>query len=150
MAVVLPVKQSQSTFLDIPGVSVVKNLSAMQETGAQFLGQEDLLEEGMATHSSILAQKSPWTQEPGRLQSTGWRRVVHDRSDAAAANNILTSNVKFTGVLRVSNFENFKYSRRTWPFTQFQKDRARETKHLTTDTSESRLGKPKARIQETV
>ena len=57
--------------MDIPGVSVIKNLSAMQETGAQFLGQEDLLEEGMATHSSILAWRIPWTEEPGGLQSMG-------------------------------------------------------------------------------
>ena len=45
----------------------VKNLPAMQETGVQSLGQEDPLEEGMATHSSILAQRIPWTEEPDRL-----------------------------------------------------------------------------------
>ena len=46
---------------------VVKNLPAMQETGVRFLGQEDPLEEEMATHSSILAWRIPWTEEPGRL-----------------------------------------------------------------------------------
>ena len=49
----------------------VKNLPAMQEKQVRFLGQEDPLEEGMATHSSILAWRIPWTEEPGRLQSMG-------------------------------------------------------------------------------
>ena len=50
---------------------VVKNLPAMQETWVLSLGQEDPLEEGMATHSSILAWRIPWTEEPGSLQSHG-------------------------------------------------------------------------------
>ena len=54
-----------------PGGSVVKNLPAVQEMQVQFLGQEDLLEEGMATHFSILAWRIPWTEEPGRLHSAG-------------------------------------------------------------------------------
>ena len=50
----------------------VKRLPAMQETQVRFLGQEDPLEEeGMATHSSILAWRIPWMEEPGRLQSMG-------------------------------------------------------------------------------
>ena len=49
----------------------VKNLPAMQETPVQSLGWEDPLEEGIATHSSILAWRNPWTEEPGRLQSMG-------------------------------------------------------------------------------
>ena len=49
----------------------MKNLSAMQETQVQSLDQEDSLEKGMATHSSILAWEMPWTEEPGRLQSMG-------------------------------------------------------------------------------
>ena len=61
-----------------PGVSVVKNLPAMQETWVQSLGWEDPLEEEMATHSSILALKIPWTEEPGRVQSIGSHRVGHD------------------------------------------------------------------------
>ena len=51
--------------------SVIKNLPAMQETQFRFLGWEDLLEKEMAIHSSILAWKIPWTDEPGRLQSMG-------------------------------------------------------------------------------
>ena len=51
------------------GGSVVKNPPAMQETQVQFLFQEDPLEKEMATHTSILAWESPWTEEPGRLQS---------------------------------------------------------------------------------
>ena len=50
----------------------------MQETGVQSLGQEDPLEEGMATHSSIFAWEIPWTEEPGQLQSIGSQRVGHD------------------------------------------------------------------------
>ena len=50
---------------------MVKNLPAMQGTQVRSLGQEDLLEEGMATHSSILAWRIPWTEESGRLQSMG-------------------------------------------------------------------------------
>ena len=56
----------------------VKNLPAMQETRLQPLGREDPLEEGVATHSSILAWRIPWTEEPGGLQSTGSQRVAHD------------------------------------------------------------------------
>ena len=56
----------------------VKNLPAMQETWIQFLGWEDSLEKEMATHSSILAWRIPWTEEPGRLQSIGSQRVGHD------------------------------------------------------------------------
>ena len=50
---------------------MVKNLPAMWETRVRSLGREDPLEEGMAIHSSILARRSPWTEEPGGLQSTG-------------------------------------------------------------------------------
>ena len=57
---------------------MVKNLCAVQETGVQSLSQEDLLEKGMATHSSILAWRIPWTEEPGGLQSIGLQRVRHD------------------------------------------------------------------------
>ena len=56
----------------------VKSLRAMQETRVQSLGQEDLLEEEIATHSSNLAWKIPWMEEPGGLQSMGSQRVRHD------------------------------------------------------------------------
>ena len=52
-------------------VQAVKNLPAMQETGVQSLSQEDLLEKGIATHSSILAWRIPWAEELGRLQFMG-------------------------------------------------------------------------------
>ena len=57
---------------------MVKNLPAMQETWVPSLRQEDLLEQGMATHSSILAWRSPWTEEPGGLQSIGLQILGHD------------------------------------------------------------------------
>ena len=50
---------------------LVKNMPAMQETQVQFLGREDHLKKEMATHSSILMWRIPWTEEPGRLQSMG-------------------------------------------------------------------------------
>ena len=62
-------------------VLVVKNLPAVQEiqeTWVQSQGQEDPPEEEMATHSNILAWRIPWSEEPGRLQSTGSQRVGHD------------------------------------------------------------------------
>ena len=66
---------NQVTF---PGNSGDKESAAMWETQVQSLGQEDPLEKEMATHSSILVWKIPWTEEPGRLQSTGLQRVQHD------------------------------------------------------------------------
>ena len=57
---------------------MVKHLPAVQETWVQSLGWEDPLEEEMAIHSSTLAWKFPWTEEPGRLQSMGSQRVGHD------------------------------------------------------------------------
>ena len=57
---------------------MVKCLSAMQETKVQSLGQEDPLEKEMAIHSSTLAWKIPWTEEPCRLQSMGSQGVGHD------------------------------------------------------------------------
>ena len=59
-------------------VQMVKNLPAMQEIWVQSLGGEDPLEKGMATHSSILAWKIPWMEEPGGLQTVGWERVRQD------------------------------------------------------------------------
>ena len=56
----------------------VMNLPARQESWVQSRGREDPLEKGMATHSSILAWRIPWTEEPGRLQSMGSQRVRHD------------------------------------------------------------------------
>ena len=56
----------------------VKHLPAMQETWVQSLDREDPLEKGIAIHSSTLAWKIPWTEVPGRLQSMGSKRVVHD------------------------------------------------------------------------
>ena len=57
---------------------MVKNPPVMRETWVQSLGWEDPLEEGMATHSSILAWITPWTEEPGGLQSMGLQRVGQD------------------------------------------------------------------------
>ena len=56
----------------------VKNLPAMEEAWVQFLGQEDPLEKGLATHSSILAWEISWTEEPGGLPSIVLQRVRHD------------------------------------------------------------------------
>ena len=57
---------------------MVKNLPAMQETRVPSLGWEDPLEKGMATHSSLLAWRIPWAEEPGGLQSMGSQRIKHN------------------------------------------------------------------------
>ena len=66
----------------IPGASLVaqtvKRLPAMRETWVRFLDREDLLEKEMAIHSSTLAWKIPWTEEPDRIQSMGLQRLGHD------------------------------------------------------------------------
>jgi len=65
-------------------LSSKRNPPAMQktqETQVRSLGWEDPLQEGMAIHSSIIALRIPWTEEPGRLQSLGSQRVGHNRSD---------------------------------------------------------------------
>ena len=57
---------------------MVKNLPLMQKAQVQSLGLEDPLERGMETHSSVLAWRIPWTEEPGELSSMGLQRVGHD------------------------------------------------------------------------
>ena len=74
-------RQAGSPSFCFPSGSVVKTLPAMQETQemqVQFLGQEDPLEEGMTTHSSIAAWRIPQTEKPGGLQSMELQRVRHD------------------------------------------------------------------------
>ena len=70
---------------------MVKNLLAMQETLIQSLGQEDPLEKGVATHSSISAWEIPWTEEPGKLQSMGsqksWTRLLDQTTNSMLALN---------------------------------------------------------------
>ena len=75
----------------------VKNLPAVQETRVWSLGWEDPLEKEMATHSSILAWKISWTEEPGGLQSTGSQRVGHDW-----ATNTVTHSIAWWETLRYS------------------------------------------------
>ena len=72
-----------SAYKDFPTGEAVKNLPEMQEAQemqVQSLGWEDPLEEGMATHSSILAWRIPWAEEPGGLQSMGPQRFRYDRA----------------------------------------------------------------------
>ena len=79
---ILPLFPSQQLFEPILWTSLVaqmvKHLSTMRETWVRSLGQEDPLEKEMAIHSSTIAWKIPWTEEPGRLQSMGSKRVGHD------------------------------------------------------------------------
>ena len=65
----------------LSGGLAVKTPPAMQETRVPSLGQEDPLEKGMATHSSVLASRSPWTEEPGGLQSMGSQKSQTRLSD---------------------------------------------------------------------
>ena len=64
-----------SVSLSLSASHIAQNLPAMQETGVRSLGQEDPLEEEMASHSSILTWEIPWTEEPGRLQFMGSKRA---------------------------------------------------------------------------
>ena len=73
-----------------PGHLEVKNMPAVSETWVRSLGQEDPLEKGMATHSSILAWRTPWTEEPGGLQITGSQRVGHDRATNSSLHGVNT------------------------------------------------------------
>ena len=69
---------SLRSFLYFLVAQMVRHLPTVLETQVQSLDREDLLEKGMATHSSILSWKIPWMEEPGRLQSMGSQRVGHD------------------------------------------------------------------------
>ena len=79
----------------------VKNLPSTQETWVRLLGQEDLLEKGMATYSSILAWKIPQTEVPGRLQSMGSQRIMHEW-----VTNTLIKNIR----VKVSLWDNILFS----------------------------------------
>ena len=89
--------QSYKERVIVLGASLVvqmgKNLSSVQETWVQSLGQEDPLEKGMAIYFSILAWRIPWTEKPGRLRFIGSQRVGHTQSDLAAAAAELINNV---------------------------------------------------------
>ena len=74
---------------------MVKNPPAVQETRVQSLGQEDPLEKEMATHSSILAWRIPWTEEPGRLQSIGSQKKI--RQNLATKQNTIFSITDYAG-----------------------------------------------------
>ena len=72
---------------------LVKNLTAMWETQVHFLGQEDPLEKEMATHSSILAWRIPWTEEPGRLQAMGLQEL--DMTQQLNHHTLVSSKLSF-------------------------------------------------------
>ena len=75
-------------------VQMVKHLPRMQETWVQSLGWEDLLEKEMATHSSILAWKIPWTEEPGRQQSMGSQRVGYDWATSLLGKSLISISLR--------------------------------------------------------
>ena len=76
---------SYGSFHGLPRWLIIEKLPAVKETWIWSLGREDPLEEVMADHSSVLAWRLPWTEEPDGLQPTGLHRVRHDWSDCAAA-----------------------------------------------------------------
>ena len=75
---VLFLEELYSSPWGLPGGPVVKNPPSMQETWVLSMGQEDPLEDKMATHSSVFAWRIPWTEEPGGLQSMGSQGIGHD------------------------------------------------------------------------
>ena len=80
--------------LGFPGGTVVRCPPAMQEAQVWSLGQEGPLKEGMATHSSILARRIPWTEEPAGLQSVGLQRVRHNWSDCTRMRTVWAVGVR--------------------------------------------------------
>ena len=87
-----------------PSSSEVRNLPTMQElqeTWVWTLDREDLLEEDVATHSSVLAWRIPWTEEPGGLQSMGSQRVRHGWSDLAHMHTRFTEHLLCIGIVNV-------------------------------------------------
>ena len=103
---------------------MVKNPAAMRETWVQYLGWEDPLEKGIATHSSILAWRIPWTEEPGGLQYTGSQRGGHKESDTTE---------------RLSLFQRMKLVTRLKP--QFPNHCASERRHLYTQLASSHISR---------
>ena len=83
---------------------MVRNMLAMMETQIWSLGQEDPLEKGMATHSSILVWRIPWTEEPGRLQSIGSQRVGQDLATEKQQLKILFM-VIYVKIIKVESYE---------------------------------------------
>ena len=77
MEILLSIQDSVFLRINFPAVQTVKNLPVTQKTRVQSLGWEVPLEKGMTIHSSILAWRIPWTENPGRLQSMGSQRVGH-------------------------------------------------------------------------
>ena len=91
---------------------MVKNLPVMQEVWVQSLSQEDPLEKGMVTHSSVLAWKFPWTEEPGRLQSMESQRVRHGWATSLSLSfHMFPTNLKgiFFLITWCNLFQSFKY-----------------------------------------
>ena len=82
----------------------IKHLPAMQETWVESLGWEDPLVKEMATHSSILAWRIPWTEEPGGLQSTGLQRVGHDLSDFTLKHTMMQIIILFEFFINKNDF----------------------------------------------
>ena len=79
------------------------NAGDIRDTGTIPVGQGDLLEEGMATHSSILAWRIPWTEDPNGLQSMGSQRAGHDWSDLAWTHTYCLNWVTFKSEKGASN-----------------------------------------------
>ena len=103
-------------------VQLLKNLPAMQKTWVRFLSWEDPLEKEMATHSSILAWRIPWTEEPGGLQSMGSQRVRHD----LATKPPIPGYIKETENSRISNYswwsdlcKDYIYWKDMWGFENY-------------------------------
>ena len=82
-------QKERTRLTDFATSQTVKRLPTMQETWIRSLGQEDPLEKEMATHSSTLAWKIPWTEEPVRLQSMGSQRVRHDSATSLTTHEML-------------------------------------------------------------
>ena len=87
---------------------MVKNLRAMQKTWVQFLGQGDPLDKGIATHSSILVWRIPWTEKPRGLQSMGSQKIRHDQAtNTLAASHVLMYTIIVIRICKYSAIKSF-------------------------------------------
>ena len=97
---------------------IVKNLPEKQETWGWSLGWEDPLEEHVATHSSILAWRIPWTEEPGGLQSMGSHRVRHWVTNAHTHTEIKTKQTSFSHPLNPKTSKGMTVHLRVWRYDE--------------------------------
>ena len=119
----------------------VKCLPTVWETGVQSLGQEDILEKEMVTHSSILAWKIPWTEESGKLQSMGLRRVGHDWATSLLLSSVLAQRIPWTEEPSGLQSKESQRVRHNWAHSNCNSKREQSPQHSLHSWHQSQVGK---------